>query len=79
MEESGKRCGVSAAEFELLDTGIFDDDRYWDVFIEYAKADAEDVCIRIEAFNRGPETGGTAFDPTLVVSEYVGVDGSKNE
>ena len=42
-------------EYELLDTGIFDDDRYWDISIEYAKADAEDICIRIEALNRGPE------------------------
>jgi hypothetical protein len=65
VEESGKRCGVSAAEFELLDTGIFDDDRYWDVFIEYAKADAEDVCIRIEAFNRGPETAELHLIPHL--------------
>ena len=49
----------------MLDTGIFDDDRYWDVFIEYAKADAEDVCIRIEAFNRGPETAELHLIPHL--------------
>jgi len=42
-------------EFELEDTGIFDQNRYFDVFIEYAKADAEDVCIRITVHNRGPE------------------------
>jgi hypothetical protein len=40
-------------EFELLDTGVFDEDRYFDLFIEYAKATPEDLCIRIEAFNRG--------------------------
>jgi hypothetical protein len=65
VEESRRRCGASAAEYELLDTGIFDDDRYWDVFIEYAKADAEDVCIRIEAFNRGPETAELHLIPHL--------------
>jgi hypothetical protein len=42
-------------EYELLDTGIFDDDRYWDVFVEYAKADPEDVLIRITVANRGPD------------------------
>jgi len=56
LEENRRRWGqVGAPEFELLDTGVFDDDRYFDVFIEYAKADPEDICIRIEAFNRGPE------------------------
>ena len=42
-------------EYELLDTGVFDQDRYWDVFVEYAKGDPEDVFIRITAVNRGPE------------------------
>jgi hypothetical protein len=42
-------------EYELLDTGIFDDDRYWDVSVAYAKASPEDICIRIEAANRGPD------------------------
>ena len=42
-------------EFELLDTGVFDEDRYFDIVIEYAKADPDDICIRIEAFNRGPD------------------------
>jgi hypothetical protein len=41
-------------EHELLDTGVFDGDRYFDVVVEYAKASPEDLCIRIEAFNRGP-------------------------
>lgn len=43
-------------EYELLDTGIFDDDRYFDVFVEYAKVSEEDICIRIEAFNRGSDS-----------------------
>ncbi len=41
-------------EYELLDTGVFDENRYFDVFVEYAKADAEDILVRIEVFNRGP-------------------------
>lgn len=42
-------------EYELIDTGIFNENRYFDIFIEYAKVAPEDICIRIEAFNRGPE------------------------
>ncbi|TWT82840.1 Mannosyl oligosaccharide glucosidase [Planctomycetes bacterium CA13] len=42
-------------EYELIDTGIFDDDRYFDVFVEYAKENTHDLCVRIEVFNRGPE------------------------
>jgi hypothetical protein len=66
LEENRRRWGqVGAPEYELLDTGIFDDNRYFDVFIEYAKADAEDICIRIEAFNRGPETATLHLLPHL--------------
>jgi hypothetical protein len=54
LAENQRRHGAGM-EFELLDTGVFDADRYFDVVVEYAKADPEDVCIRIEAFNRGPE------------------------
>ena len=43
-------------EYELLDTGIFNDNRYFDVFVEYAKAAPEDILIRITVFNRGPGT-----------------------
>ncbi|MDT7806854.1 MAG: hypothetical protein QOJ70_667 [Acidobacteriota bacterium] len=46
--------GAGEPEYELLDTGVFDDDRYFDVFVEYAKAGPEDIVVRIEAFNRGP-------------------------
>jgi hypothetical protein len=52
-------------EYELLDTGIFDDDRYFDVFVEYAKAGPEDICIRITAHNRGPESGSLHVLPHL--------------
>ena len=47
--------GGRGMEFELLDSGIFNDDRYFDIVIEYAKVDVDDICIRIEAFNRGPD------------------------
>ena len=66
IEENRRRWGqVGAPEYELLDTGIFDDDRYFDVFVEYAKADAEDICIRIEAFNRGPDAATLHLLPHL--------------
>src|SRR5687768_15254773 len=52
-------------EYELLDTGIFDDDRYFDVFVEYAKAGPDDILIQIKAFNRGPETAPLHILPTL--------------
>src|SRR5712691_10529136 len=51
--QESRRRSESEPEYELLDTGVFDDDRYFDVFVEYAKGDPEDVCIRIEACNRG--------------------------
>ena len=53
--DENRRRGGAGMEFELLDSGVFNDDRYFDVVIEYAKASPEDICIRIEAFNRGPE------------------------
>lgn len=52
-------------EYELLDTGIFDEDRYFDVFVEYAKADAEDLLIQISVVNRGPEVAPLHLLPTL--------------
>ncbi|GAP94636.1 MGH1-like glycoside hydrolase domain-containing protein [Leptolyngbya sp. NIES-2104] len=52
-------------EYELLDTGIFDDDRYFDVFVEYAKADAEDVLIKISIANRGSEAAPIHVLPTV--------------
>jgi hypothetical protein len=57
VAENARRKGDSGQpEFELLDTGIFDDDRYWDVFVEYAQAAHGDILMRITAHNRGPET-----------------------
>jgi hypothetical protein len=55
LVDENRRRGGGGFEFELLDTGVFDDDRYFDVFVEYAKASPEDICIRIEICNRGPD------------------------
>ena len=52
-------------EFELLDTGVFDENRYFDVLAEYAKASTDDICIRISITNRGPETAAIDVLPTL--------------
>ena len=52
-------------EYELLDTGIFDEDRYFDIFAEFAKVDANDILIRISIANRGPETATLHILPTL--------------
>jgi len=63
--EENRRRDRRDLEFELLDTGIFDEDRYFDVIIEYAKAAPEDILIRIEAVNRGPEAAELHLLPTL--------------
>ena len=52
-------------EFELINTGIFDENRYFDVFVEYAKGGPDDILIRLEAFNRGPESAELHLLPTL--------------
>ncbi|HWB10119.1 MAG TPA: glucosidase [Pirellulales bacterium] len=64
VEENGRR-GKGDPEFELLDTGIFDAGRYFDVFVEYAKASPNDILIRITAANRGPEPATLHLLPTL--------------
>jgi hypothetical protein len=65
LKEENARRGGTGPEFELLDTGLFDEDRYFDVFVEYAKAGPEDICIRIEAFNRGPDAAELHLVPQL--------------
>ena len=57
--------GKDELEYELLDTGVFDQDRYFDVFVEYAKAGPEDLLIRIDVVNRGPEAASLHLLPTL--------------
>jgi hypothetical protein len=64
VEENQRRQG-QGFEFELLDTGIFAEDHYFDIVVEYAKASPEDICIRIEAFNRGPQPAQLHVLPQL--------------
>ena len=65
LVETNRRRSREEMEYELLDTGIFDEDRYFDVFVEYAKADPEDMLVRISVHNRGPETAQLHVLPTL--------------
>ncbi len=64
VEENAQRNKYQP-EFELLDTGVFDQDHYFDVVAEYAKASADDLCIRIHVTNRGAETAAIDVLPTL--------------
>ncbi len=57
--------GRHELEYELIDTGVFDEDRYFDVFVEYAKASPEDLLVRVTAWNRGPEPATLHLLPTL--------------
>ncbi len=65
LVEENHRRGKDQPEFELLDTGIFDGDRYFDVQVEYGKADVEDILIRITVTNRGPEAAVLRLLPTV--------------
>ncbi len=63
--ETNRRRNRGDMEYELLDTGIFDEDRYFDVFVEYAKQSPEDLLIQISVSNRGPEPATLHVLPTL--------------
>ena len=63
--EENRRRTKNDPEYELLDTGVFADDRYFDVFVEYAKADVEDILIKITVANRGPESARLRLLPTI--------------
>jgi Mannosylglycerate hydrolase MGH1-like glycoside hydrolase domain/Glycosyl hydrolase family 63 C-terminal domain len=65
LVEENRRRDRRQPEFELLDTGVFDEDRYFDVFVEYAKADVEDILIKITVTNRGPEAANLRVLPTI--------------
>ncbi|MGA2986916.1 MAG: glucosidase [Terriglobia bacterium] len=65
LVEENKRRSRKDFEFELVDTGIFSGNRYFDVFVEYAKATPDDILIRISAHNRGPEAATLHLLPTL--------------
>ncbi len=63
--DENRRRGRDKPEHELLDTGVFNEDRYFDVFVEYAKADTEDILIKITVANRGPEAARLRLLPTV--------------
>ena len=65
LVEENRRRGKDKPEFELLDTDIFEDNRYFDVFVEYAKGDPEDILIKVTATNRGPEAAPLRLLPTI--------------
>ena len=71
VEENRAARQQDQPEFELLDTGIFDDDRYFDVFVEYAKAGPEDILMRVTVHNRGPEAATIASAAAAVVPQHL--------
>ncbi|HEY7465473.1 MAG TPA: glucosidase, partial [Dehalococcoidia bacterium] len=65
LVKTNRGRGKQEFEYELLDTGVFDQDRYFDVFVEYAKASPEDILIQITVANRGPEPATLHLLPTI--------------
>ncbi|HTP02440.1 MAG TPA: hypothetical protein VMJ64_13790 [Anaerolineales bacterium] len=63
--EKNRQRSREEFEYELIDTGVFNEDRYFDVFVEYAKGSPEDILIRLTVFNRGPEAARLHLLPTL--------------
>ena len=71
LVEENRRRGKGQPEFELIDTGVFDEDRYFDVFVEYAKADVEDILIRITVVEPRPGGGQPAPAADGLVPQYL--------
>ena len=69
--ETNKRRNRGDMEYELLDTGVFNEDRYFDVFVEYAKQSPEDILIQISVSNRGPEPATIACPADTLVSQHL--------
>ena len=65
LVEQNRRRSRLEPEYELVHTGCFDEHRYFDVFVEYAKASPEDICIRVQAVNRGPDAAELTVLPTI--------------
>src|SRR5215469_18772626 len=65
LVDENRRIGADQPEFELLDTGIFDDNRYFDVFVEYAKAGPDDILMLVTVHNRGPEPAKLVLMPQI--------------
>jgi hypothetical protein len=67
LVETNRKRGYDQSEYELLDTGIFDQERYFDVQVEYAKAATEDTFIKLTISNRGPDAADLTVAPTLTL------------
>ena len=65
LKDVNREASRSRDEFELIDTGVFEDNRYFDVFVEYAKGSATDIVVRVSVYNRGPEKASIELLPTL--------------
>src|SRR5712675_1142030 len=65
LVEENRNRGRDAREFELIDTGVFEESRYFDVFVEYAKASGDDILIKVNVANRGPEAAELHLLPTI--------------
>jgi hypothetical protein len=65
LVNTNRQRGRDAFEYELIDTGVFDRDRYFDVFVEYAKQSPEDILIQVTVINRGPEAASVVVLPTI--------------
>jgi Glycosyl hydrolase family 63 C-terminal domain len=65
LVEENRNRGLQDNEFELIDTGVFDENRYWDVFVEYFKAASDDILAQITIYNRGPEAAELHVLPQL--------------
>ena len=71
LVDENRRRGIGGAEYELLDTGVFDDDRYFDVFVEYAQADPDDMLVRIVVHNRGDVDAPDPSAAAAVVPQHL--------
>ena len=65
LRRENRRRDKTQAEYELIDTGVFKDDKYFDIFIEYAKGDFDDICVKITAVNRSKDSAPLHILPTL--------------
>ncbi len=65
LVDENKKRSVADPEFELTHTGVFNDNRFWDVYVEYAKTTPDNILIRITAKNRGPDTCTLCIVPQL--------------
>jgi hypothetical protein len=79
LVEENRRRGKRDREFELIDTGVFDGDRYFDVFVEYAKSSVNDLLVRITVANRGPDAAPIHVLPTLWARNFWSAGGQTEE